>query len=257
MLSTYQHRCSLVTSSRRLLTSSTTCHCIHWGHTTALPHWSLSFSAHRNAQQNCPSGAANLAPPTQTNHSRSHRRRRPLSHTLTDRPAAHPRDGTLTRAPLWPPIPCTSPTARRSDVGGGGTQPRHAASSTAAFSGLPRARLRGRDGPCPALHVRTRRLGRSLRTAQPSRSTSTQRAPPALTAAVSAPPPCRSPREFVRRRPRLHPGLATGAPGRRRRRRPSGREGSGTDGSGPPRAPLPIVPPRRHHARTLGEGRFT
>lgn len=197
------------------------------------------------------------APPTQTNHSRSHRRRRPLSHTLTDRPAAHPRDGTLTRAPLWPPIPCTSPTARRSDVGGGGTQPRHAASSTAAFSGLPRARLRGRDGPCPALHVRTRRLGRSLRTAQPSRSTSTQRAPPALTAAVAAPPPCRSPREFVRRRPRLHPGLATGAPGRRRRGRPSEGEGSVSDGSSPPRAPLPIVPPRRHHARTLGEGRFT
>ena len=90
------------------------------------------------------------APPTQTNHRRPPRRSRALSDTLTDRPAAHPRDGTLTRAPLWPPIPCTSPTARRSDVGGGGTQPRHPACSTAAFSGLPRARLRGRDGPCPA-----------------------------------------------------------------------------------------------------------
>lgn len=59
MLSTCQHRRSLVTTSRRLLASSTTCLCIHWGHTTALPHWSLSFSVHRNAQQNCPSGAAN------------------------------------------------------------------------------------------------------------------------------------------------------------------------------------------------------
>lgn len=87
------------------------------------------------------------------------------------------------------------------------------------------------------LHGRARRHGRSPRVAQPSRSTSTQRAPPALTAAVSAPPPCRSPREFVRRRPRLHPGLATGAPGRRRRRRPSGREGSVSGGSGTPRAP--------------------
>lgn len=87
------------------------------------------------------------------------------------------------------------------------------------------------------LHGRARRRGRSPRVAQPSRSTSTQRAPPALTAAVSAPPPCRSPREFVRRRPRLHPGLATGAPGRRRRRRPSGREGSVSGGSGTPRAP--------------------
>ena len=52
MLSTYQHRRSLVTTSRRLLASSTTCLCIHWGHTTALPHWRLSFSAHRNAQPN-------------------------------------------------------------------------------------------------------------------------------------------------------------------------------------------------------------
>ena len=31
MLSTYQHRRSLVTTSRRLLASSTTCLCIHWG----------------------------------------------------------------------------------------------------------------------------------------------------------------------------------------------------------------------------------
>lgn len=59
MLSTYQHRRSLVTTSRRVLASATTCLCIHWGHTTALPHSRISFSAHRNAQQNCPSGAAN------------------------------------------------------------------------------------------------------------------------------------------------------------------------------------------------------
>lgn len=59
MLSTYQHRRSLVTTSRRLFASSPTCLCIHWWHTTALRHWTLSFFAHRNAQQNCPSGAAN------------------------------------------------------------------------------------------------------------------------------------------------------------------------------------------------------
>ena len=43
----------------------------------------------------------------------------------------------------------------------------------------------------------------------------------------------------------------------RQRARPRGGEGGMSVGSGRPRAPLPIVPPRRHHARTLREGRFT
>lgn len=63
-----------------------------------------------------------------------------------------------------------------------------------------------------ALHGRARRPGRSPRIARLPRSTSTQGAPPALTAAVAAPLPCRPPREFVRRRPRLPPRPATDAP---------------------------------------------
>ena len=45
-----------------------------------------------------------------------------------------------------------------------------------------------------ALHGRARRPGRSPRIAQLPRSTSTQGAPPARTASVAAPRPCRTPR---------------------------------------------------------------
>ena len=162
----------------------------------------------------------------------------------------------MARAPLWPRFPARHRRRGGLTVGERG----HPVTAPGLLAGciLEAAAHPGEGGGTDhTLHGRARRPGRSPRVAQPSRSTSTQRAPPALTAAVSAPPPWRSPREFVRRRPRLHPGLATGAPGQRRRGRPSGREGSVSGGSGTPRAPLPIVPPRRHHARTLGEGRFT
>ena len=178
------------------------------------------------------------------------------SRTRSRQTGRAPRGDTTARAPLWPRFPARHRRRGGLTVGERG----HPVTAPGLLAGciLEAAAHPGEGGGTDhTLHGRARRPGRSPRVAQPSRSTSTQRAPPALTAAVSAPPPWRSPREFVRRRPRLHPGLATGAPGRRRRRRPSGREGSGTDGSGPPRAPLPIVPPRRHHARTLGGGRFT
>ena len=63
-----------------------------------------------------------------------------------------------------------------------------------------------------ALHVRTRRPGRSPQTAQLPRRTSTHGAPPAgHHSRGPAPGRNRPPRDFVRRRPRLPP-LATDAP---------------------------------------------
>ena len=178
------------------------------------------------------------------------------SRTRSRQTGRAPRGDTTARAPLWPRFP------ERHRRGGGLTvgEREHPVTAPGLLAGciLEAAAHPGEGGGTDhTLHGRARRPGRSPRIAQLPRSTSTQGAPPALTAAVAAPPPCRPPREFVRRRPRLLPGLATGAPGRRRRGRPSEGEGSVSDGRSPPRAPLPIVPPRRHHARTLGEGRFT
>ena len=132
-----------------------------------------------------------------------------------------------------------SPTACWSDCGGGEWRP-GAAPGLLDGCILEAAMHPGEGGVTDlAPHV-----------AQLPRSTSTQGAPQALTAAVAAPRPCYQPREFVRRPLWLPPCPATGAPGRRRRGRLRGGDGSVSVGSDRPRAPLPIVPPRRHLACT-------
>lgn len=62
--------------------------------------------------------------------------------------------------------------------------------------------------------------------------------------------PSTPPRELVCRRLRPPPCPATGAPGRRRRGRPREETGACQTKSDRPRAPLPIVPPRRPLACT-------
>ncbi len=139
-----------------------------------------------------------------------------------DRPPPHPFGDTTARAPLSLPIPCTSPTASRADRGGGEWRPDAAPGLLDGCILGAATHPSGGAGTDRALHGRARPPRRSPRVAQLPRSTSTQGVPPARIAAVAAARPCRH----------------------------RGGGGSVSDGSGRPRAPLPIVPLRRHHART-------
>lgn len=168
------------------------------------------------------------------------------------RPAPRPFGDTTARAPLSLPSPCTSPTAGRADRGGGEWRPNAAPDLLDGCILEAAAHPSGGAGTGRALHGGARRPRRSPRVAQLPRSVSTQGAPPALTAAVAAPRPCRPPR------PVSSCVAACGCPTpcdrcawpTRQTGRHRGGGGSVSDGSGRPRAPLPIVPLRRHHART-------
>ena len=140
-----------------------------------------------------------------------------------DRPAPHPFGDTTARAPLSLPIPCTSPTASRADRGGGEWRPDAAPGLLDGCILGAATHPSGGAGTDRTLHGRRHRP----RPCRPSRPVSS------CVAACGCPTPCD------------RCAWPTRQTGRHR-----GGGGSVSDGSGRPRAPLPIVPLRRHHART-------
>ena len=241
------------------LASSDACLCIHWG--LRPPHLAGVAPTPGTGMHSRP---VHQAPPSgpfysdEAQHSAT-----PLTSALAhadDRPAPRPFGDTTARAPLSLPIPCTSPTASRADRGGGEWRPDAAPGLLdgcilGAATSPPEGQ--GRAMPCTSAPA-----GQDV----PYEPRSSRGAPqrtvhrrPAITAAVPLQGKTVLPVTSCVAAP------ATPTPGdrcappttERQRARPRGGEGGMSVGSGRPRAPLPIVPPRRHHARTLGEGRFT
>ncbi|PFH06291.1 hypothetical protein BX598_0917 [Micrococcaceae bacterium JKS001869] len=204
------------------LASSDACLCIHWGlrppHLTGVAPTPGTGMHSRPVHQAPPSGPFYS---DEAQHSAT-----PLTSALAhadDRPAPRPFGDTTARAPLSLPSPCTSPTASRADRGGGEWRPDAAPGLLDGCILGPATHPSGGAGTDRTLHGRRHRP----RPCRPSRPVSS------CVAACGCPTPCD------------RCAWPTRQTGRHR-----GGGGSVSDGSGRPRAPLPIVPLRRHHAGT-------